>query len=158
MVVNRIDIEYFIKSIKHRNDNLNDEEFANELASYIEKNPSCINMDGKDKKARYTYSTVGYGVFSLIGEYYRMGRIEIFDETDESGYAVSEGTYCMPFEEANKFEGFIESLESDFPLYISIGSMDWCANEVSKKLNIPVDKLNDLETKKEFYLTKQGNQ
>ena len=58
--------------------------------------------------ARFTYHTVGYGVFSLLGERYRMGRIEIFDNQDGCGYATSEGEYCMPFEAAAKFEEFIE--------------------------------------------------
>ncbi len=71
---------------------------------------------------RYSYSTVGYGVFSLLGERYRMGRIEVFDREDESGYQVHEGFYCMPFEAAAKFEDFIEALETDLPIHLEIGS------------------------------------
>ena len=106
------------------------------------------------KNKRFSYSTVGYGVFSLLGEYYRMGRIEIWDTENDSGFASNEGTYCMPFETAAKFEDWIESLETDFPIQLSMGSVDQCAVAVSDKLGIPVDKLNDMETKKIFYKEK----
>jgi len=106
--------------------------------------------------ARFSYSTVGYGVFSLLGERYRMGRIEVFDREDESGYQVHEGFYCMPFEAAAKFEEFIESLETDLPIHFDIGSVDWCRVECAKELNIDVEKLNDIETKKQFYREKNN--
>jgi hypothetical protein len=120
----------------------------------METNPGCIDMDGVSNPGRYSYSTVGYGVFSLLGERYRMGRIEIFDNQSESGYAVDEGTYCIPFVAASQFEDFIESLETDLPINIEIGSHQWCQQAVSEELGIPVDNLNDLETKKEFYRKK----
>lgn len=104
--------------------------------------------------SRFTYSTVGYGVFSLLGERYRMGRIEIFDREEDSGYAVNEGTYCMPFEAAAKFEEFIEALGTEYPINIEIGSHKECQNAVSEELGIPVDKLNDTDTKKAFYKKK----
>jgi hypothetical protein len=93
-------------------------------------------------------------VFSLLGEKYRMGRVEIFDEKDDSGYAIDEGTYCMPFIAANQFEDFIESLETEYPIQISIGSVKQCAQAVSEELGIPEDMLNDMETKKAFYSEK----
>jgi len=106
---------------------------------------------------RFTYSTVGYGVFSLLGERYRIGRIEIYDKEDDSGYATNEGTYCMPFEAAQKFEDFIEALETEHPICIEIGSIKECEYAVSEELNIPLNKLNDLETKKEYYKKKYGS-
>lgn len=106
------------------------------------------------KYKRFTYSTVGYGVFSLLGERYRMGRIEVFDNENESGYQVHEGFYCMPFEAAAKFEDMMDNLETDLPIHFDIGSVDWCSEECAKELGIEVDKMNDVETKKKFYRKK----
>lgn len=83
---------------------------------------------------RFTYSTVGYGVFSLFGEKYAMGRIEVFDDQDESGYQIHEGSYSVPHEISEKFRDFIESLETDLPLHIELGSHNWCADECAKAL------------------------
>lgn len=105
-------------------------------------------------KKRYSYLTVGYGVFSLLGERYRMGRIEVFDRENESGYNVHEGFYCMPFEAAAEFEKFIESLKTDLPIHFDIGSVDWCRVECAKELGIDVEMMNDIETKKQFYRMK----
>lgn len=134
MKVNRDDLLWFMKSIRHRNNDLTDIELINELATYMEINPSCIDMRGTNKRGRYSYSTVGYGVMSLLGEKYRMGRIEVFDREDESGYQVHEGMYTMPFESANQFEDFIESIETDLPINIEIGSHKWCEEECAKSL------------------------
>ena len=79
MIINRKDIAWFITSIKHTNKDISDADLVEQLAKYMETNPSCIDMDGVPNKGRYSYSTVGYGVFSLLGEFYRMGRVEIFD-------------------------------------------------------------------------------
>ena len=154
MIVNRKDIAWFITSIKHKNKDISDVDLVEELAKYMETNPSCIDIDGVSNKGRYSYSTVGYGVFSLLGEFYRMGRVEIFDKENDTGYAINEGTYCMPFVAASQFEDFIESIETEFPICIEIGSVKECSNAVSDKLEIPVDKLNDTDTKKEFYKKK----
>ena len=158
MKVNRGDIKWYLDNIFRRAEQdgkqLSNDELANELSNYIETNPSCIDMDGVSHPGRYYYSTVGYGVFSLLGERYRMGRIEIFDKQSESGYAVDEGTYCIPFVAASQFEDFIESLETDLPINIEIGSHQWCQQAVADDLGIPVDKLNDTETKKEYYRKK----
>jgi len=110
----------------------------------------------KKENKRFSYSCVGYGVFSLLGEYYRMGRIEIFDSENESGFAVDEGTFCLPLEVSYKIEEMFDNLQTDFPINIKIGSVQWCTEEVSKKLNIPVDKLNDPDTKEEFYTKKKS--
>ncbi len=103
---------------------------------------------------RFSYSTVGYGVFSLLGERYRMGRIEVFDKENDSGYQVHEGFYCMPFEAAKKFEDFIESLKTDLPIHFDIGSVEWCDRECAKELGIEVDKMNDPETRRQYYRMK----
>jgi len=101
MKINRQDIKYFISNVKRRFPEATEEEFADHLANYIELNPACIDVNGVAREGRYYYSTVGYGIFSLFGEKYRMGRIEIFDKENESGYQVDEGIYTMPFEAAS---------------------------------------------------------
>lgn len=161
MKVSRTDLKWFLLNIRRKAESdeidetqFTDEFLANELANYMEINPGCINMDESNRSGRYYYSTVGYGVFSLLGERYRMGRVEIFDKQNDSGYQIDEGTYCMPFESANQFEQFIENIETDLPINIEIGSHKWCQQAVSEELGIPVDKLNDIDTKKEFYKKK----
>lgn len=107
-------------------------------------------MENKKPK-RYSYSTVGYGVMTLLGEKYRMGRIEVFDREDESGYQVHEGIYTMPFEAASQFEDFIESLETDLPINIEIGSHNWCEDECAKALGFKdKEEMRDPEKVKKY--------
>lgn len=136
MKVSRKDLEWFLKNIRRKTEGqeLTDEVLVDKLATYMETNPGCVDINGVSNRGRFHYSTVGYGVFSLLGEKYRMGRIEIFDSQDESGYAVSEGIYTMPFVAANQFEDFIESLETDLPINIEIGTHQWCETECAKSL------------------------
>ena len=68
MIINRKDIAWFITSIKHTNKDISDADLAEQLAKYMETNPSCIDMDGVPNKGRYSYSTVGYGVFTKLIE------------------------------------------------------------------------------------------
>jgi hypothetical protein len=63
-----------------------------------------------------------------------MGRIEIFDDQDESGYSVSEGSYSIPHAAAKQFEDFIESIETDLPIHIELGNHEWCTEECAKSL------------------------
>ena len=153
MKINRKDLKWFMRNIRYHSDGkeLNDEELVEELANYMETNPRCVDLNGVSHPGRYYYSTVGYGVFSLLGEKYRMGRIEIFDSQDESGYAVSEGIYTMPFVAASQFEDFIESLETDLPINIEIGSHQWCETECAKSLGFEtVEEMRDPENVKAF--------
>lgn len=158
MKINRKKLEWYLTNIRRNAERdeveVTDEYLVNQLANYMEVNPACIDMNETNKEGRYYYSTVGYGVMSLLGERYRMGRVEIFDRNNDSGYQIDEGTYCMPFEAANQFEDFIENIETDFPINIEIGSMKWCQQSVAEELGIDVDKLNDVETKKLFYRKK----
>ena len=166
MKINRKDLKWFMRNIRHHSDGkeLNDEELVEELAMYMERNPGCVDIHGVSDPGRFHYSTVGYGVFSLFGEKYRMGRIEIFDSQDESGYAVSEGIYTMPFVAASQFEDFIESLETDLPINIEIGSHQWCEKECAKSLGFEtVEEMRDPENIKSYqrkkndeYAQKQG--
>jgi hypothetical protein len=153
MKVNRKDLLWFLQNIRRRAEDqeLTDEQLVDKLASYMETNPGCIDMDGVSNPGRFYYSTVGYGVFSLMGEKYRMGRVEIFDTEDESGYAVSEGVYTMPFVAANQFEDFMESLQTDLPINIEIGSHDWCESECAKSLGFKnAEEMRDPEKVKEY--------
>ena len=158
MKVDRKELKWFLDNIGRKAESdkveVTNEYLADELSNYMEVNPGCINMDESNRSGRYYYSTVGYGVFSLIGERYRMGRVEIFDRQNDSGYQVDEGVYCMPFEAANQFEQFIENIQTDFPINIEMGTMGQCRAAVAEELGIPEDKLNDTETKKEFYKKK----
>ena len=153
MKINRKDLTWFMKNIRRKNEGkeLTDEELINELANWMEVNPGCVDINGVSHPGRFSYSTVGYGVFSLFGEKYRMGRVEIFDSEDDSGYAVSEGSYSMPFIAANQFEDFIESLETDLPIDISIGSHAWCELECAKSLGFAsVEEMRDPENVKAY--------
>lgn len=153
MKVDRKKLKWFLSNIRitAKGKELTDSELIDELANWVETNPSCIDINGIPNKGRFSYHTVGYGVFSLLGERYRMGRVEIFDKEDDSGYATSEGSYCMPFVSANQFENFIESIQTDLPINISIGSHEWCVYECEKDLGIEKGMLNDMETKKAYY-------
>jgi hypothetical protein len=158
MKVDRQDIKWFLDNITRKAERdkveVTNQYLADELSNYMEVNPGCVNMDESNRKGRYYYSTVGYGVFSLLGERYRMGRVEIFDRQNDSGYQVDEGVYCMPFEAANQFEQFIQNIETDLPINIEMGTMGQCRAAVAEELGIPEDKLNDAETQKAYYKKK----
>ena len=158
MKVDRKELKWFLDNIGRKAESdkveVTNEYLADELSNYMEVNPGCVNMDESNRSGRYYYSTVGYGVFSLLGERYRMGRVEIFDKQNDSGYQVDEGVYCMPFEAANQFEQFIKNIQTDLPINIEMGTMGQCRAAVAEELGIPEDKLNDTETKKVFYKKK----
>lgn len=162
MKISRTDLKWFMSNIRRKAERdgieMTDEYLANELANYMEVNPGCVNMDEANRSGRYYYSTVGYGIFSLLGERYRMGRVEIFDKQNDSGYQIDEGTYCMPFEAANQFEQFIENIETDLPINIEIGKFEQCREAVAEELGIPVDKLNDPDTQKAYYRKKNDEE
>lgn len=151
MKIDRKKLEWYLKNIRtnSKDKELTDEELVDELATWIERNPGCVDVKGVSDPGRFYYSTVGYGVFSLMGEKYRMGRIEIFDSQDESGYAVSEGIYTMPHVAANQFEDFIDSLQTDLPINIEIGSHEWCEKECATDLGFETpDHMRDPENVK----------
>ena len=153
MKISRKDLEWFMKNIRRHSEGeeLTDEQLVDKLAYYMETNPGCIDIHGVSNRGRFYYSTVGYGVFSLMGEKYRMGRVEIFDSEDESGYAVDEGIYTMPFVAANQFEDFMDSLQTELPIYIEIGSHKWCESECAKSLGFKdSEEMRDEEKVKEF--------
>jgi hypothetical protein len=153
MKFDRKKLDWYLKNIRtnSKGKELTDEELVDKLATWMERNPGCVDVHGVSDSGRFYYSTVGYGVFSLLGEKYRMGRIEVFDSEDESGYAVSEGIYTMPFLAANQFEDFIESLQTDLPINIEIGSHEWCEKECAKALGFEsAQEMSNPEKVKEY--------
>jgi len=153
MKISRKDLKWFMTNIRTHSDGeeLTDEELVDQLATYMETNPRCIDVHGVSNRGRFYYSTVGYGVFSLMGEKYRMGRIEVFDSEDESGYAVSEGIYTMPHIAASQFEDFIDSLQTEHPINIEIGSHEWCETECAKSLGFETpEEMRDPEKVTEY--------
>lgn len=110
---------------------------AKKIAEFLESHPSCLEpFEPSAYELRFSYSTVGYGIFSLLGEKYRMGRIEVVDQNSTSSYHTDEGTYCMPYEAASQFEHFINSLQTDLPIQIAIGSVMNCQEECAKALGL----------------------
>jgi hypothetical protein len=160
MKVNRKDLLWFMQNIRRKSDGkeLTDEELMNELANYMETNPGCIDTLGVSNPGRFSYSTVGYGVMSLLGEKYRMGRIEVFDKQDESGYAVHEGIYTMPHVAAQQFEDFMDSLETDLPINIEIGSHQLCAEECARSLGFESTEEMKDKTKVAEYRKKKNDE
>jgi hypothetical protein len=159
MKISRKDLKWFMTNIRTHSDGkeLTDEELVDQLATYMETNPRCIDVHGVSNRGRFYYSTVGYGVFSLMGEKYRMGRIEVFDSEDESGYAVSEGIYTMPHIAASQFEDFMESLQTDLPINIEIGSHEWCESECAKSLGFETpEEMRDPEKVTEYRRNKNN--
>lgn len=90
----------------------------------------CEKRDG----GRFHYSTVGYGVFSLLGEKYRVGRIEEFDEGGER--RTVEGAYCVPHSMSKEVENFLEGLSGELPIYVSIGSQESCRKACAEALGL----------------------
>jgi len=153
MKFDRKKLDWYLKNIRtdSKGKELTDEELVDKLATWMERNPGCVDVHGVSDSGRFYYSTVGYGVFSLMGEKYRMGRVEIFDSQEESNYAVDEGIYTMPFIAANQFEDFIDSLQTDLPIHIEIGSHNWCEKECAKSLGFETpDEMRDPEKVKEY--------
>jgi hypothetical protein len=153
MKISRKNLKWFMTNIRTHADGkeLTDDELVDQLATYMETNPSCIDIHGVSNHGRFYYSTVGYGVFSLLGEKYRMGRIEVFDSEDQSGYAVSEGIYTMPHIAASQFEDFMDSLETELPINIEIGSHSWCEKECAKSLGFETpEEMRDPENVRAF--------
>lgn len=153
MRIKRSDLLWYLSNIRRKQEGkeLTDEMLVDQLAHYMEANPRCVDMEGVSTPGRFSYYTVGYGVFSLMGERYRMGRIEIFDKNSESGYQVDEGIYTMPFQAASQFEDFIESLETDLPININIGSHKWCEEECAKDLGFEdAEEMRNPEKVKEY--------
>jgi hypothetical protein len=65
MKFDRKKLDWYLKDIRtnSKGKELTDEELVDQLATYMETNPSCIDIHGVSNHGRFHYSTVGYGVF-----------------------------------------------------------------------------------------------
>ena len=104
--------------------------------------------------SRYSYSTTGYGVFSLMGEVYATGRIEVYDEKEWSGYAISEGNYWVPLNVEDTVRKFFRNLKTDEPILIEIGNFYDCERASAEKLDCEVEDLNDFDFVKKYHQKK----
>jgi hypothetical protein len=112
MKISRKDLQWFMTNIRTHADGkeLTDEELVDQLATYMETNPRCVDMNG-----------------------------------------VSEGIYTMPHIAASQFEDFMESLQTDLPINIEIGSHEWCESECAKSLGFEnPEEMRDPEKVKAF--------
>jgi len=146
-------ISWTIKTKNYRNSGLikaeTEEEacklFLKEYDEYTDEDIIYCRPSG-----RYSYSTTGYGIFSLHGFFYASGRIEVYDRENDSGYAADEGTYWVPLKDEGKFRDFFDDLETDMPIKISLGHMNQIDKAVADEVGVPVDKLDDEDVRKEF--------
>lgn len=134
MKIDRQKLACWISQIQEDTPNIRSGELADRLASLLEAHPSSVNPYGVARPGRFSYSTVGYAVMSPLGEKYRIGRIEISDARNESGYPVEEGSYWIPHSHASQFEDFIDSIETPLPILIQMGSASWCERECAEDL------------------------
>ena len=104
--------------------------------------------------SRYSYSTTGYGVFSLMGEVYATGRIEVYDERETSGYAISEGNYWVPLNVEDTVRKFFRNLKTDEPILIEIWNFYDCERASAEKLDCEVEDLNDFDFVKKYHQKK----
>jgi hypothetical protein len=148
MLVDGGKILQILQEIRENHKGCSDAELAEHLARGMENHPTCVDLYGVSKPGRFSYSTVGYIIMTPLGERYKMGRIEVSDS--EGGfYPVHEGSYCLPWESAHQFEEFIDSMETDLPIHIGIGSVAWCEEECAKALGFEsVEEMRNLRNQK----------
>ena len=70
------------------------------------------------KSKRFFYSVVEEFSFNKDYNNFRMGRIEIYDSHDKSGYASDEVRFIIPAELFSAFREWIDFKESDYPIMI----------------------------------------
>jgi len=116
MKINSAKLLKGLQDIRKEDPQATDESLAKKLAIFIETNFHRL-VKQETSSARFSYSTVGYGIFSL------------------------------PHAVASDFEDIIDSLETELPISISLGSVKWCEEEYAKALGLPgPDSLRDQET------------
>jgi len=79
---------------------------------------------------------------TLFDQLYQTGTIHTYDSESEHERPISIGRYSVPFEAASQFQNFIESLETEFPMFLMIGTEQICKNEAAKELMVPVAQLS----------------
>ena len=93
---------------------------------------------------------------TLFDQIYQTGTILTYDSESETEKPVMIGRYNVPIEVANQFQDFVESLETEFPLFISFGTEQLCKQEAAKELMVPVAQLTskaDSYTEEDSYET-----
>jgi hypothetical protein len=78
---------------------------------------------------------------TLFDQLYQTGTILTYDSESEQEKPISTGRYSVPIEAANQFQDFIESLETELPLFISLGTEQLCKQEAARDLMVPVAQL-----------------
>lgn len=78
---------------------------------------------------------------TLFDQIYQTGTILTYDSESETEKPVMIGKYNVPIEAANQFQDFVESLETEFPLFVSFGTEQLCKQEAAKELMVPVAQL-----------------
>lgn len=90
---------------------------------------------------------------TLFDQIYQTGTILTYDSESETEKPVMIGRYNVPIEVANQFQDFVESLETEFPLFVSFGTEQMCKQEAAKELMVPVAQLT---SKADSYIDDDG--
>jgi hypothetical protein len=77
---------------------------------------------------RYFFSVVEECIMNSDYEGYRGGRIEVYDNQDDSGYAIGEARFFIPEEFIEGFRNLFDFKESDKEIFI-----DWDMSKWQKK-------------------------
>lgn len=78
---------------------------------------------------------------TLFDQIYQTGTILTYDSESEVEKPIMIGRYNIPIELVNQFQDFVESLETEFPLFVSFGSEQSCKQEAARELMVPVAQL-----------------
>ena len=73
---------------------------------------------------RYSYEITGEAVLNPDYYGYAAGRIEVWDDQNDSGYPIEEFRYFIPAELEQKFREFVDSTKSDLPIMIHWGEFE----------------------------------
>lgn len=90
---------------------------------------------------------------TLFDQIYQTGTILTYDSESETEKPVLIGRYNIPIEAAIQFQDFIESLETEFPLFVSFGTEQLCKQEAARELMVPVAQLT---AKADSYIEDDG--
>ena len=66
MKINRKRVAWYLQNIRAKNEELTDEQLIDKLATWMETNPECIDMDGASHPGRYYYSTVAFILYVFL--------------------------------------------------------------------------------------------
>ena len=104
-------------------------------------NDATIYLDRKCKIYRRVWGRSKRMFYSVVEEFsynkdyndFCMGRIEIFDSHNKSGYAIDEARFIIPAELFDEFREWIDFKESDYPIMIKF-NMD--VNKFVEKMSV----------------------